>query len=206
MISAISFRLASRYTDPRMKPHPGSQPIFLVGVKNTGKSVLAPLVAAHSNRVSVDTDAEVVRLHADETGRRDTVRAIFRSDGGVTFRRLEAIACTAAACSRERLVVATGGGLCDNPDAIAALTSGLIVALESDADLLFNRIMKRGIPAFLSARSRSEARGEFMELYQRRSELYRAMAHIRMQVGIRRPEEDAAELAERIEEYIHARQ
>lgn len=206
MRQAISFPRVSRYTDPRMEPDLSSQPIFLVGVKNTGKSVLAPLVAGRTNRVSFDTDAEVVRLHAKETGRRETVRAIFRVDGGITFRRLEAIACAAAARSTERVVVATGGGVCDNPDAIAPLTSGLIVMLETDAAVLFSRIMRRGIPAFLSARTRSEAREEFMELYHRRSERYRTMAHISMEVGNRRPEEDAAELAERIEEYVHARQ
>jgi len=101
------------------------------------------------------------------------------------------------------VVVATGGGLCDNVEAVAQLRCGVIIALEVDPELLFNRIIRNGIPAFMSARTTAEARDEFADLHRRRSALYREMSDIVVAVGNQQPAEAAAEVILRIEEHIN---
>ena len=186
-----------------MERNPESQPVFLVGMKHTGKSLLAKVVAGKTGRRVIDVDEEIERLHAAESARRLSVRDIYGLDGGKTFGRLETVACSRAAATQNPVIVATGGGLCDNHAACAELDSGMIIALEADPELLFKRIIKRGIPAFMSASTRSEAWEEFLDLFQRRSARYREMADVIVEVHERPPKEVAAELAIRIEEYLH---
>jgi shikimate kinase len=172
-------------------------------MKHTGKSVLARAVSRKMQREAIDVDEEVERLHAEESSRRRSVRDIYRLDGGKTFQRLEATACGNAARTGEPVVVATGGGLCDNDKAIAQLDRGVIVALDADPELLFRRIIRKGIPAFMSAKTRPEAWVEFQNLYRRRSARYREMAHIIVRVDDRPPDEMAAELLVLIEEHLN---
>ncbi len=180
-----------------------SQPIFLIGVKHTGKSHLAKLIANRMNRGVIDIDEMVEQMYAAEFGERLVVREIYRRDDGQTFRRLEADACSKATRTPEMVVVATGGGLCDNAEAVAQLRCGVIIALEVDPELLFNRIIRNGIPAFMSARTTAEARDEFADLHRRRSALYREMSDIVVAVGNQQPAEAAAEVILRIEEHIN---
>ena len=99
--------------------------------------------------------------------------------------------------------MAAGGGLCDNGEAVAELQSGFIVALEADPDLLFKRIIRNGIPAFMSASTSAEARVEFADLHRRRLVLYREMSDVVVEVGDRQPAEIAAEVIMRVEEHVH---
>jgi len=180
-----------------------SQHIFLVGVKHTGKSRIARLVARGMNRSPVDIDEQVEQMYVAEFRELLAVRDIYRRDDGQTFRRLEAAACGQAGRSPEPVVVATGGGLCDNSEAVAELRSGFIVALEVDPELLFKRIVRNGIPAFMSASTSAEARVEFADLHRRRLVLYREMSDVVVEAGDRQPAEIAAEVIMRVEEHVH---
>ncbi len=157
------------------------------------------------NRGLIDIDEKIEQMYAAESGERLVVREIYRRDDGRIFRQLETAACSKAARRSEPVVVATGGGVCDNAEAIAELRSGLIVALEADPELLFNRIIRNGIPAFMSASTKAEARGEFADLHRRRSVFYREISNVVVEVGGRQPAEVAAEVILRIEEYVDGR-
>ena len=176
--------------------------IFLTGMKHTGKSLLAKLVAREMDRDVLDIDDEIERLYFAAAGRKAGVRTIYGLDDGATFRRLEAEACRLVRETPYPLIVATGGGLCDNADAVAELSSSLTIVLDAPADVLFARIIRKGIPAFLSADNNTKAWQEFERLYRRRSALYQAMADGVVEVNDRPPAEIVAELVIRIEEHL----
>ena len=178
----------------------GKHLIFLVGVKSTGKSHLARMIARDLNVARLDTDERIADLYSDSSGDRIGVRAIYRIDDGTTFRKLEAIACAEAARSPTPLIVATGGGVCDNAAAVSEMRSGLVLALEAEPEFLFRRIMKHGIPAYMSATTTAEAWIEFRSLHARRQTLYRELSDFTVGVGGRREDEIAAEVRARIEE------
>jgi len=177
--------------------------VFLVGVKHTGKSVLARLVARRLGWSYADIDELIERRYAADSGTRTTVREIYRIDSGATFRRLEADACRVAAQIAPPVIVATGGGLCDNLEAVAQLEDCVVVALEGSPRILFERIMRNGIPAYFRAATVEAARKEFEHLHARRSERYRAISSFVFTVGNRRPAQTAEELAMRIEEHLN---
>ena len=64
-----------------------------------------------------------------------------------------------------------GGGTITNPEAVEVLRSvGTLVVLVDKADVLFDRIMKGGRPAFLSE---ADPKKDFLALYEERSALLR---------------------------------
>lgn len=138
----------------------------------------------------VDVDAEIVKRHRRSSGDDLSVREIYRTDGGATFRELEADICREASKSGP-VVIAAGGGLCDNAAARAYLDKAVMIALEAEAAVLFRRIMRRGIPSFMRARSREAAWVEFQSLHERRSAEYRKIAHMTIDTGDRSPGEVA---------------
>ena len=96
--------------------------LFLVGLSGSGKSSVGRLVAERLNWEFVDTDT----LIAEAAGR--SIPAIFREDGEAAFRALEAEA-LAEAATRERTVIATGGGAPTQPGARGAIAEGFSIWL-----------------------------------------------------------------------------
>jgi shikimate kinase len=111
--------------------------IILTGFSGTGKSAVAPLLAKELGWDLVDTDA----LVEERAGKR--ILEIFRDDGEVAFRDLEADA-LAEACSRERVVISTGGGAILRPENRRMMAeAGLIVCLEARPETIVARLTSR---------------------------------------------------------------
>ncbi len=83
---------------------PDERPVFLIGFMGAGKSVVAQALADLLGWSVVDTD------HLVERAEGRSIDAIFRESGEGAFRRAEAEALEALN-GKERIVVATGGGL-----------------------------------------------------------------------------------------------
>ena len=96
--------------------------LFLVGLPGSGKSSVGHLVAKRLGWAFVDTDV----LIEEAAGR--SIAAIFRADGEAAFRALEAEA-LAGAATRERTVIATGGGAPTHPAGRGAIAGGFSVWL-----------------------------------------------------------------------------
>lgn len=82
--------------------------VFLVGLPGSGKSAVAPALAARLGWQTVELDAEIERLAGQ------SVAAIFELGGEVEFRRLEAEATEALSALTGPAVVSTGGGWIGN--------------------------------------------------------------------------------------------
>lgn len=100
----------------------------------TGKSVVGQAVADQLGFTFVDTDALV------EAAAGRTIADIFRDAGEPAFRRLEQGVLRELA-GRERLVIATGGGLAAHGDNLEQLQShALVVCLWASAETIFERV------------------------------------------------------------------
>ncbi len=111
--------------------------IVLTGFSGTGKSEVAPIVAQRLGWRVIDTDALVERAAGKP------ILDIFRQDGEVCFRDLEAEALQQA-CREERAVVSTGGGVILRPENRRLMAeSGLILCLEARPETIFRRIHGR---------------------------------------------------------------
>jgi shikimate kinase/3-dehydroquinate synthase len=112
--------------------------VVLVGFMGAGKSTVGPLVAARLGWSFVDLDDEITAA----AGR--SVPEIFRELGETGFRAAERAAAERVS-SRERLVLATGGGAFTVPETRRALQQGaLTVWLRCEIDTLLARIPADG--------------------------------------------------------------
>jgi len=108
--------------------------IFLTGFSGTGKSAVAPLVAAALGWEAIDTDALV------EAAAGKSVADTFRDDGEERFRELESNALTEA-CSRENAVIAVGGGAVMRLENGARMADGgFAVCLEAKPETILGRL------------------------------------------------------------------
>ncbi len=112
--------------------------LVLVGFMGSGKSAVAPALAAMLGWEHLDMDVEIER----HTGL--VVAEIFRQRGEAAFRAEEGqLALRLAA--REELVVAAGGGAFAQPDTREALRRGAVtVWLRCDLETVMSRIARDG--------------------------------------------------------------
>lgn len=113
--------------------HPGCN-IVIIGFSATGKSRVAPAVAAALGWEHFDADSEVCRIagkSADD---------IFKQDGEVSFRALEKRVLQAAALKRNT-VICTGGGVVVSPDNRELMNrAGMVVLLEAKPETVLRRL------------------------------------------------------------------
>jgi len=176
--------------------------IILTGMKHSGKSTLAGMLAWEMKVPNIDLDKLV-----EEEYRSDglvSCREIYKQHGETFFKDLECKAAQKLARSmrHEFHIASLGGGTIENEAAWNVLAGiGTIVYIVVDIDLLFTRIMKNGLPAFLSADDPYE---DFSVLYGRRSALMRAKADIIVELQDDPIEESFRKVVKKIKEYGYA--
>ncbi|HIW36279.1 MAG TPA: hypothetical protein IAA30_04790 [Candidatus Treponema faecavium] len=162
--------------------------IVIVGVKHCGKTTQGELLAKHYRCPFYDTDSVIT----DMTGR--TPRELYAESGQEAFMRAEAQACRFLAQelsdAERQAVVATGGGVCDNNEAVRVLkTLGPFLLLFAEEEAAYRRIVYdarmteegtiANLPAYLAChnpRSFDEVQSLFHEFYEERMKKYTAIA------------------------------
>ncbi len=165
-----------------------SRSIALTGLKHSGKSSVAELLSLRLGMPWEDTD----RLICNESGL-CSAREVYRSLGEAGFKKMEFRACAALArrAERERIVIATGGGIAENDEALESLSAAAdFIYLYETAEVLYQRFMRGGRPAFLPAEGAEEA---WRCIYIRRDNTYRQWASLVIDCRGRSPEEVARE-------------
>jgi shikimate kinase len=112
--------------------------IVLMGFMGSGKSVVGRELSRIMRRKLVDTDMEIVRRH------RMGISAIFAKHGEELFRKWEAEVAYELAMARN-IVIATGGGLVTNGNALDELSVfGFTVYLSWPFEVLYERVRRTG--------------------------------------------------------------
>lgn len=167
-----------------------TETIQLLGLKHSGKSSVGRLWAQRQGWEFLDLD---VVLEAQAGGNR-TSRQIYLDEGKAGFQRWEAEAAQAVVdrLSRGRVILAWGGGTVTNPAAVEALKGhGTLVILSDRAEVLYERIMRGGRPAFLSAEKPWD---DFQILYKERTDLLQALTPHRLELAGASPDETCRRL------------
>lgn len=83
---------------------------------------------------------------------------------------------TYLALKPSKTIISLGGGACDNERLVPLIrTSGKVIYLKVEQDVLLKRILAGGIPPFLDPHN---IEGSFSELYRHRDALYGKISHI----------------------------
>ena len=159
-----------------MSSTPDTDTILLLGMKHSGKSTLGKRLASYLGFEFVDLDELIEQIYDPSGG--TTCREIFKAQGGEFFAGLEAQAARKLAelALVRSMVAALGGGTIENADAMNVLQdAGIRVYLKDSFDRLYERVMRNGLPAFLSS---DNPRGDFLRLFERRTALYENQAEV----------------------------
>lgn len=183
--------------------------IILLGIKHCGKSTQGKLLAKHFDCPFFDTDDEVTVL----TGKNP--RQIYTEQGKEAFLEAEKLACEKLADKLSpinKAVIATGGGICNNPAALEVLHKlGTFVFLNADEKTAANRIIweikydsdgaMKNLPAYIANKNPknvSEVRAIFHEFYTERQKIYEDLCDIEVKM------EHSASKSENMERIVNA--
>lgn len=138
--------------------------IVLIGMMGCGKTTVGTLLAQRFHRPLVDTDA-LIEERAD-----CPIRDIFRDCGEERFRDWERLVCRELG-GRQGLVIACGGGLPLQNEAIAALKpNGLVFWLDRDPGETYDSLDVSGRPLAQAGKE------DFLKRYAARAPVYRRWA------------------------------
>lgn len=168
--------------------------IILFGIKHSGKTTLGKEIAKILNLTFFDTDNLIEKF----TGM--SVRQLFFNNGRDAFMQKEFLVCkNLIESNKNNILLATGGGICDNGDAINLLKSfGVSVFIDTAQNIIIQRILNEAtfdgegyhnIPAFLGISNinsdgtpcnitESDIRIAFDKFYTRRTNCYKKIANI----------------------------
>ncbi|MCA9668932.1 MAG: 3-phosphoshikimate 1-carboxyvinyltransferase [Myxococcales bacterium] len=168
---------------------PRAATVVLVGMRGSGKSTVARLVARRLKLRCVDADEELASLHGfDHAGE------LLAERGEPEFRRLES-ELLAELMAQEGIVLATGGGAVLDAGTRGALRAHATVWLDAPLEALAARIGRdeRLRPRLTDADTLAD---ELAELQARRAALYAEVAWLKIDTAERSPDQVADEIAD----------
>lgn len=136
-------------------------------------------------------------IMANNNGRFDSVRSMYTNKGQDFFMAAETAALSEfineySAAGGKGAVLSLGGGTVENTAAVEQLkNTGTRIYIKAPANILYNRIIRKGIPPFLSQENPAE---DFEKLYAKRDRLYLQFADIVYKTTPRPPETNATNI------------
>jgi shikimate kinase len=151
--------------------------VTLIGYRGTGKTSVAPPLAARLGFDVIDADAEIER----RAGR--TIRDIFADEGEAGFRARER-GVMAESLAKSRLVIAAGGGVVLNPDTRTAMrAAGPVVWLRASVDTIERQIAADATTGHRRPNlTAGGGRGEIEEMLKLREPIYHDCATITVDI------------------------
>lgn len=174
-------------------------PIVVIGFKGSGKSVVGKIAARKLSFDFIDTDSVIERLYQKREGVNLSFREIYDKHGAEYFRKLENEAAKEALVNKNSVVSIGGGTLVNSELEKADFGDAVFVYLTVDKKILFERIFKNGIPAFLDE---DDPKGSLEKLLAERSPVYEKFADFTVDNTVKTPEAAADEIADWIKKVI----
>jgi len=163
--------------------------IFLIGPMGAGKTTIGRHLATLLHKRFVDVDHEIER----RTG--VTIPIIFEIEGEAGFRRRESTLVDELSHDDD-IVMATGGGAVLMEENRQALKErGTVVYLHADIDTLVERTRRDRNRPLLQT---EDPRGKIEELLRQREPIYREVADVVVDTGLRAPTSVARDIATRL--------
>jgi shikimate kinase len=190
--------------------------IVLIGLKHSGKSTIARMMAPFIGKISLDVDERLARVAestliadgheiASGIGYQAINRQFYSIYGKAEFQALETKVTSEIVASPDlaNLIIATGGGVMENTVAMTLLRpKGFLVFIHVPEGVLFSRIMRGGLPPFLD---KTDPEGSFHTLYTQRTTLARSYADVEVTVEQQAVEHVLALVLKSIKEHGHGR-
>jgi len=171
---------------------------YVIGIKHCGKSTVGKKLSVALNIPFFDLDT----LIENNVGL--TVREFYKKYGKEAFKKQEVTVLEQLTTKYSKsFVCATGGGISDNKDAIEILEkTGQTIFIDTLFPTVYNRIVKNGIPPFLSSETPEK---DFLKLYNSRVKVYKKIGNIIIKGDEKIPDAIVKEIINKIKESEIAR-
>ena len=166
--------------------------LFFVGIKHSGKTTFASIIASRWNYDFIDSD-DLILSETDS----NSIRELYVETGKESFMDIEADAVRKYLLrNSNNAIISLGGGASDNDKLINILKEyGKIIYLYRNEQLILPIILKDGIPPFLD---RDDISGSFHSLFQRRDNIYRKISDLEIDMCEYGDKRDIADKIEKI--------
>lgn len=174
--------------------------VTLIGIKHCGKSTLAALLAEKKGFPLVDID----NLIEKNVGM--SVRSFFGSFGKDAFMQEEKKACKQIIDEYpDNTIIASGGGICDNSEALAILKEKTkFIFIDAPEKLIVERIIQKSkemgsYPAYIAKgnpQNEEDVFAIFHPIFLERRQKYEALADVVFEADTRTPFSLAEEILE----------
>ncbi len=169
--------------------------IVLAGAKGAGKSTVAKQLETLLGLACIETDQLIEQRFAAQHGRQMTCRQIYNELGSAAFRAMEKEVVGSLADADWQLIVCGGSTLMDGDNRIALLDKAILIYLKADADTLWSRISKDGLPAWLQG---DGGRQKLDADVAARDALLMPLSEIVVEAAQRSPQEIAQDIADKL--------
>ncbi|MCE3239108.1 MAG: aROK [Gammaproteobacteria bacterium] len=123
--------------------------IVLMGFKHVGKSIIGKNLARRLNRLFIDLDHQIELAYENKFNKKYNCRQIMQKVGQDNFRCLE-VNVLRQMIDLKPSVISLGGGTVLHPENRKLIQSCLVVYITAPRDVVFERILMGGRPAFLN--------------------------------------------------------
>ena len=148
--------------------------LWLIGMMSSGKTKVGRIISYRSGLPFVDVDDEIVERAGI------TIPQIFAEQGEPAFRALESEEVARIAQGRERMIVATGGGVILDANSRRLMRdSGLVVWLKPSLASLIARGKTRNRPLL---QGYADLGARYTQIWEARKHLYEEAAHLSMEM------------------------
>lgn len=152
--------------------------LILIGYKSVGKSAIGRELARESKMQFIDLDEEVEKKYKQEHGIARNCRQIMLTIGQDAFRELEHKALQIALLNTFRSVISLGGGTPLLEKNKTLIKDHTVVQITAPKNIVFERIMINGKPAFFSPDEHSLV--SFNRTWDDRALIYDALSSIKV--------------------------
>ena len=146
---------------------------ILIGFKNAGKTVIGKGLAESLGRKFLDLDKEI------EEKKGMSVREIVKTEGESAFRKLESEVLRELLGGKDAAVLALGGGAAMAKENQEMLKGHTVILISAPKEVLFERIMRGGRPAFF--KEGESDRDAFERIYKEREPVYEKLATVKVE-------------------------
>ncbi len=154
----------------------GMKHIVIIGFKSVGKSSVGKALAQQLNRPFFDLDAFIEFDYREKYQQALTFREILAKHGEKFFREMETSALQRCLKQQPAAVIALGGGAAMLEENQQLIQSHWVVHIVAQKDVVFNRMMKLGVPAFFP--KGQDPAQFFQQLWSQRIEMYDTLSDV----------------------------
>ncbi len=160
--------------------------IIIIGMKGVGKTTIGHALAEICSMKFIDLDQLIEQKHQKLTSEKLSCREIYMKEGQNYFEVLESESLLSIQATST--VLSTGGGTPLGQENQKTLKSlGTIVYLDEAFDILAERILAKGVPAYI--KDKTNPREELRKRYERRVKVYKQIADYTITCNGRTPSE-----------------